>query len=156
MILGPTMGIPVVFLQKKATGGLSQIILLTRFWFCERPRCFSEKTTGAPTLHWKHVAFDVYQQVFDNLAQRRRSMRTITLGFISSTVIMTSHLVWQDRRNTLYQPKQILKNAKTLVGLAQMMWRLLPDYLAFYKASFHPSEIDQQDLLSKARELLVV
>lgn len=105
-------------------------------------------------IEHKHVAFDVYQQVFDNLAQRRRSMRTITLGFISSTVIMTSHLVWQDRRNTLYQPKQILKNAKTLVGLAQMMWRLLPDYLAFYKASFHPSEIDQQDLLSKARELL--
>jgi len=82
-------------------------------------------------------------------------MRTITLGFISSTVIMTSHLVWQDRRNTLYQPKQILKNAQTLVGLTQMMWRLLPDYLAFYKASFHPSEIDQQNLLSKARELLV-
>jgi predicted metal-dependent hydrolase len=31
---------------------------------------------------------------------------------------------------------------------------LLPDYLAFYKASFHPSEIDQQDLLIKARALL--
>ncbi|MEG0198330.1 MAG: metal-dependent hydrolase, partial [Acinetobacter sp.] len=86
--------------------------------------------------------------------QRRRSMRTITVGFISSTIVMTSDLVWQDRKNTLYSPKQLLKNAQTLLGLTQMMWRLLPDYLAFYKASFHPSKIDQQDLLIKARELL--
>lgn len=105
-------------------------------------------------IEHKHVAFDVYQQVFANLPQRRRSMRTITVGFISSTIVMTSHLVWQDRKNTLYSPVQLLKNAQTLLGLTQMMWRLLPDYCAFYKASFHPSEIDQQDLLIKARELL--
>lgn len=105
-------------------------------------------------IEHKHVAFDVYQQVFANLPQRRRSMRTITVGFISSTIVMTSDLVWQDRKNTLYSPKQLLKNAQTLLGLTQMMWRLLPDYLAFYKASFHPSKIDQQDLLIKARELL--
>ncbi len=105
-------------------------------------------------IEHKHVAFDVYQQVFANLAQRRRSMRTITVGFISSTIIMTGHLVWQDRKNTLYSPKQLFKNTQTLMGLVHMMWRLLPDYLAFYKASFHPSEIDQQDLLIKARALL--
>jgi predicted metal-dependent hydrolase len=105
-------------------------------------------------IEHKHVAFDVYQQVFANLAQRRRSMRTITVGFISSTIIMTGHLVWQDRKNTLYSPKQLFKNIQTLMGLVHMMWRLLPDYLAFYKASFHPSEIDQQDLLIKARALL--
>lgn len=35
-----------------------------------------------------------------------------------------------------------------------MIWRLLPDYLAFYKEDFHPSKIDQQDLLINARELL--
>lgn len=105
-------------------------------------------------IEHKHVAFDVYQQVFANLAQRRRSMRTITVGFITSTIVMTSHLVWQDRKNTLYSPAQLLKNAQTLLGLTQMTWRLLPDYLAFYKASFHPSEIDQQDLLTKAKGLL--
>ncbi|WP_336938756.1 metal-dependent hydrolase [Acinetobacter modestus] len=105
-------------------------------------------------IEHKHVAFDVYQQVFANLAQRRRSMRTITVGFITSTIVMTSHLAWQDRKNTLYSPAQLLKNAQTLLGLTQMTWRLLPDYLAFYKASFHPSEIDQQDLLTKAKGLL--
>ena len=105
-------------------------------------------------IEHKHVAFDVYQQVFANLAQRRRSMRTITVGFITSTIVMTSHLAWQDRKNTLYSPAQLLKNAQTLLGLTQMTWRLLPDYLAFYKANFHPSEIDQQDLLTKAKGLL--
>ncbi|WAU72735.1 MULTISPECIES: metal-dependent hydrolase [unclassified Acinetobacter] len=105
-------------------------------------------------IEHKHVAFDVYQQVFANLAQRRRSMRTITVGFITSTIVMTSHLAWQDRKNTLYSPAQLLKNAQTLLGLTQMTWRLLPDYLAFYKASFHPSEINQQDLLTKAKVLL--
>ncbi|MCH7329820.1 metal-dependent hydrolase [Acinetobacter modestus] len=105
-------------------------------------------------IEHKHVAFDVYQQVFANLAQRRRSMRTITVGFITSTIVMTSHLAWQDRKNTLYSLAQLLKNAQTLLGLTQMTWRLLPDYLAFYKASFHPSEIDQQDLLTKAKGLL--
>ena len=105
-------------------------------------------------IEHKHVAFDVYQQVFANLAQRRRSMRTITVGFITSTIVMTSHLAWQDRKNTLYSPAQLLKNAQTLLGLTQMTWRLLPDYLAFYKASFHPSEIDQQDLLTEVKGLL--
>ncbi|QBQ15867.1 metal-dependent hydrolase [Acinetobacter haemolyticus] len=105
-------------------------------------------------IEHKHVAFDVYQQIFANLPQRRRSMRTITVGFISSTIVMTSHLVWQDRKNTLYSPGQLFKNFQTLLGLTQMIWRLLPDYLAFYKEDFHPSKIDQQDLLINARELL--
>ncbi len=76
------------------------------------------------------------------------------MGFITSTIVMTSHLVWQDRKNTFYSPAQLLKNAQTLLGLTQMTWRLLPDYLAFYKASFHPSEIDQQDLLTELKGLL--
>lgn len=76
------------------------------------------------------------------------------MGFITSTIVMTSHLAWQDRKNTFYSPAQLLKNAQTLLGLTQMTWRLLPDYLAFYKASFHPSEIDQQDLLTEVKGLL--
>ncbi len=76
------------------------------------------------------------------------------MGFITSTIVMTSHLAWQDRKNTFYSPAQLLKNAQTLLGLTQMTWRLLPDYLAFYKASFHPSEIDQQDLLTELKGLL--
>lgn len=76
------------------------------------------------------------------------------MGFITSTIVMTSHLAWQHCKNTLYSTAQLLKNAQTLLGLTQMTWRLLPDDLAFYKASFHPSEIDQQDLLTEVKGLL--
>ncbi len=105
-------------------------------------------------IEHKHVAFDVYQKVFGDLDQRRRSMRTITVGFIVSTSLMTSHLIWQDRRNTLYSPKQLFKNIHTLIGFVQMMWRLLPDYFMFYRADFHPNQIYQSDLLQQAKLIL--
>ncbi len=105
-------------------------------------------------IEHKHVAFEVYQSIFNNVAQRRRSMRTITVGFISGTTLMTANLLWQDRKNSLYQPKALLKNAKVLFGFGQMMLRLLPEYLAFYRADFHPAQIDQQQLLEKGRQLL--
>lgn len=102
-------------------------------------------------IEHKHVAFDVYQQVFANLAQRRRSMRTITIGFLTGTTIMTASLVWQDRRHSLYRPKELLKNIQVMGGFGLMVLRLLPEYLAFYRADFHPSQIDQRDLLKKAQ-----
>lgn len=105
-------------------------------------------------IEHKHVAFEVYQHVFNNLAQRRRSMRTITVGFISSTTLMTADLLWQDRINSLYHPKQLFKNIAALCGLGMMMIRLLPEYLAFYRADFHPAQIKQQDLLDAGRQQL--
>lgn len=105
-------------------------------------------------IEHKHVAFDVYQSIFNNLAQRRRSMRTITIGFISSTMLMTADLLWQDRKTSLYQPKQLLKNIKALYGLGLMMVRLFPEYIAFYDEDFHPKQLDQQDLLEMGRQLL--
>ncbi|MCU4413303.1 metal-dependent hydrolase [Acinetobacter sp. WU_MDCI_Axc73] len=103
-------------------------------------------------IEHKHVAFDVYQQVFSNLAQRRRSMRTITIGFLTSTAVMTAHLVWQDRQHSLYRPQELLKNIQVMGGFGLMMLRLLPEYLAFYRADFHPSQIDQNDLLKKVKK----
>lgn len=105
-------------------------------------------------IEHKHVAFDVYQTLFNNLPQRRRSMRTITVGFISSTTLMTADLLWQDRKNSLYTPQQLLKNIKALYGLGLMMLRLSPEYFAFYRADFHPEQLDQQELLEQGRQLL--
>jgi predicted metal-dependent hydrolase len=107
-------------------------------------------------IEHKHVAFDVYQQVFNNLPQRRRSMRTITLGFLSSNIIMTSTLLWQDRQHSLFKPRQLCRNIKDLGLFAHMAISLLPEYLAFYKANFHPSEIDQTALLVKGKEFLAL
>ncbi|AXI04715.1 metal-dependent hydrolase [Aquirhabdus parva] len=106
-------------------------------------------------IEHKHVAFDVYQTVFNNLAQRRRSMRTISLGFIISNTVMTSQLLWQNRKQSLGSVKQIWANLQGVGTLAHMMVSLLPEYLAFYKESFHPSEIDHTPLLARWREELV-
>jgi predicted metal-dependent hydrolase len=106
-------------------------------------------------IEHKHVAFDVYQSVFNNLAQRRRSMRTISMGFIISNTVMTSHLLWQDRKQSLGSPLQVWRNLQGLGTLAHMMLSLLPEYLAFYKESFHPSQIDHTPLLSRWREELL-
>ncbi|MGB5886144.1 MAG: metal-dependent hydrolase [Acinetobacter venetianus] len=106
-------------------------------------------------IEHKHVAFDVYQSVFSNLAQRRRSMRTITIGFIIGITLMTAHLLWQDRKNSLYKPNELMKNITVFLGLILMMIRLSPEYLAFYRADFHPFQIDQNDLLEKGRALIL-
>ncbi|WP_111860033.1 metal-dependent hydrolase [Acinetobacter sp. CFCC 10889] len=105
-------------------------------------------------IEHKHVAFDVYQTIFNNLAQRRRSMRTISIGFISGTTMMTADLLWQDRKQSLYQPVELLKNIKALFGLTLMMVRLFSEYIAFYDEDFHPKQLDQQELLDMGRQLL--
>lgn len=105
-------------------------------------------------IEHKHVAFDVYQQVFNHLPQRRRSMRTISLGFIASTVLMTADLLWQDRRNSLFNPAQLVVNVRDLGVLCHMFMSLLPDYLAFYAKDFHPAQIDQSRLLLAGKQWL--
>ena len=106
-------------------------------------------------IEHKHVAFDVYQTVFNNLPQRRRSMRTISIGFIINNIAMTSYLLWQDRKQSLGSVKQIWANLQGVGTLAHMMVSLLPEYVAFYKESFHPSQIDHTPLLARWREELV-
>lgn len=105
-------------------------------------------------IEHKHVAFDVYQTIFNHLAQRRRSMRTISIGFISGTAMMTADLLWQDRKHSLYRPVELMKNIKALSELCLMMIRLFPEYIAFYDQDFHPQQLDQQHLLDMGRQLL--
>ncbi|MBC7752171.1 MAG: metal-dependent hydrolase [Candidatus Saccharibacteria bacterium] len=100
-------------------------------------------------LEHKSVAFDVYQQVFNNLAQRRRSMRTISFGFLVSNATVTAHLLWQDRKNSLGNVKNLLKNTRDLGQILYMMLSIFPEYLAFYSQSFHPKQIDHTQLLAK-------
>jgi predicted metal-dependent hydrolase len=100
-------------------------------------------------LEHKAVAFDVFQDVFNNLPQRRRSMRTISTGFLISNATMTAHLLWQDRKNSLGNVKNLLKNARDLGLIGHLMLSILPEYLAFYRADFHPKQIDHSPLLRR-------
>lgn len=100
-------------------------------------------------IEHKSVAFNVYQQVFDNKAQLRRSMRTISVGFILGNARVTGHLLWQDRKNSLGNIKNLLKNLRDIGLLAHMVVTLFPEYIAFYFKNFHPSQINHQHLLKK-------
>jgi len=98
-------------------------------------------------IEHKSVAFDVYRTVFDNLPQRRRSMRTITLGFLLGNATVTGHLLWQDRKASLGSVSAVLHNLRDLGRILHLMITVLPEYLAFYRKDFHPSQIDHSDLL---------
>ena len=112
-------------------------------------------------LEHKSVAFDVYQRVFGadkkgSLAQRRRSMRTVSLGFMLGLSTMTSTLLWQDRQQSLNSWPKIALCVQDAAALAVMAIRLLPAYLAFYQADFHPSQVNDQALLVAWKEKLAL
>lgn len=111
-------------------------------------------------LEHKSVAFEVYQQVFGknklSLAQRRRSMRTVSVGFVMGIATMTGTLLWQDRKNSLMTASKLLLNARDGVYLLEMVLKTLPYYLAFYRADFHPNHIDHQPLIEQWRKQLAV
>ena len=100
-------------------------------------------------IEHKSVAFEVYRRVFNNKEQLRRSMRTITCGFILGNMRVTGHLLWQDRRNSLGNIRNLLKNVRDAGLLLHMMVVLFPEYVAFYLKRFHPQQINHQPLLQK-------
>ena len=111
-------------------------------------------------IEHKNVAFDVYQYVFaakdeqGSLAQRRRSMRSASRSFSLGWATMTLSLLWQDRQQSFSSSKQVKLLLADAAEIALMMMRLLPEYLAFYKADFHPSQCSHQELLAEWKEKL--
>ncbi len=150
--------------QLAATVALEHFTAMIAGYLLKHPRLIQQLPENMASLWiWhaveeiehKHVAFDVYQSIFANLAQRRRSMRTITIGFLTSNAMMTGHLLWQDRKHSLGSLKQLWLNARDLGLLAHMAVSLLPEYLAFYRQDFHPAQIDQTASLTHWRRELV-
>ncbi len=66
-------------------------------------------------------------------------MRSVTTGFASLAFYGTTRLFWQDKWNSL--PK-IGGNLFGLYLLMKMLVQLMPEYFAYYKKDFHPSQKD--------------
>ena len=96
-------------------------------------------------IEHRAVAFDVYQNVYGDDHIRRLIMRSVTTGFFSLSVYSTMRLFLQDKKNSL--PK-VGGNAFGLYLLAKMLIQMLPEYLSYYKKSFHPAQIDYQEILA--------
>lgn len=149
--------------QLAATVAYEHFTALLATQLLRRPRFFAGLDANVQQLWlWhaveeiehKSVAFDVYQQVFANLAQRRRSMRTVSLAFGLGVLGMTGHLLWRDRQHSLYSPRAMLQNSRDALMLLGMTLRILPDYMAFYRANFHPDQHPQHELLDQWRQTL--
>ncbi|WP_180177016.1 metal-dependent hydrolase [Acinetobacter sp. YH12039] len=96
-------------------------------------------------IEHRAVAFDVYQHVYGDDKIRRLIMRSVTTGFASLTFYSATRLFLQDKKKSL--PK-VGGNALGVYLLAKMFVQLLPEYLAYYKKGFHPSEIDYTQIVT--------
>ncbi|MEQ1103434.1 metal-dependent hydrolase [Acinetobacter ursingii] len=100
-------------------------------------------------IEHRAVAFEVYQAVYGDDRVRRLLMRSVTTGFASLTLYSTTRLFWQDKWRSL--PK-IGGNLFGLYLLAKMLIQLLPEYLSYYKADFHPGEQDYSQIVKYWKE----
>jgi len=102
-------------------------------------------------IEHRAVAFDVYQQVYKDDKVRHMIMRSVTTGFASLTFYSASRLFWQDKRKSL--PK-VAGNLLGIYLIGKMFVQLLPEYLAYFKADFHPSEIDYTEIVHDWKQRL--
>ena len=95
-------------------------------------------------IEHRAVAFDVYQHVYGDDKIRRMIMRSVTTGFASLTFYSATKLFMQDKK------KSFPKLGGNIFGaylLAKMFIQLTPEYLSYYKAGFHPAEIDYSKIV---------
>ncbi|OTG75804.1 metal-dependent hydrolase [Acinetobacter sp. ANC 4169] len=102
-------------------------------------------------IEHRAVAFDVYQAVYGDDKIRKMIMRSVTTGFASLTFYSATRLFWQDKKQSL--PK-VGGNLLGIYLIGKMFVQLLPEYLSYFKADFHPSEIDYTDIVNEWKQRL--
>lgn len=102
-------------------------------------------------IEHRAVAFDVYQAVYGDDKIRRMIMRSVTTGFASLTLYSATRLFIQDKKKSL--PK-VGGNIFGFYLLGKMFLQLAPEYLAYFKTDFHPSEIDYTKLIRDWKQRL--
>lgn len=93
----------------------------------------------------KAVAFDVYQQVCGDVKIRRRVMREITLTFIGHITAFQIYFLIKD--GFPIRPIKFLKFLNFLFGTKGFFRKIIPDYIDYYKADFHPWQHDNHALI---------
>lgn len=102
-------------------------------------------------IEHRAVAFGVYQHVYGDDKVRRMIMRSVTTGFASLTFYSATRLFWQDKKKSL--PK-VTGNLLGIYLIGKMFVQLLPEYLSYFKADFHPSEIDYSEIVKEWKQRL--
>lgn len=94
----------------------------------------------------KAVAFDVFQQVDGDYWLRVRGMAQATFFFMLITTRMQYSLLKHD--NQLGNWRDALGFAKFMLFKPGMLTRIIPEYLDFYRPSFHPWQHDNRHLIA--------
>lgn len=149
--------------QLAATVAYEHFTALFAAQFLKKPRLFNGFDPNLQQLWlWhaveeiehKSVAFDVYQQLYANVAQRRRSMRTVSVAFVLGLTAMTAHLMWLDRKHSLFSLKAMGLNLRDALSLVGLFVQIAPEYLQFYRRDFHPNQHNHEALLTQWRQHL--
>lgn len=106
----------------------------------------------------KSVAYDVFQAVDGDYWLRVRGMAQATFFFMLVTLRMQHSLLKHDGK--LSDWRSALGFAKFMLFKPGMLTRIIPEYLDFYRPSFHPWQHDNRHLIEqrigklKANEVL--
>ena len=100
----------------------------------------------------KSVAFDVYQQQVGNYWIRVSEMAFTSVFFTFFTGLHTVQLLraTEEQRNF----KAIAQGLNVLVGRKGFFRGMMPQYLAYYRPDFHPTQRDSSLLRAKGLRLL--
>ncbi|MCG8673420.1 MAG: metal-dependent hydrolase [Pseudomonadales bacterium] len=93
----------------------------------------------------KAVAYDVYQEVSGNVGIRRRVMVETTMSFIGDILGFQIYFLIKD--GFPIRPIKFLKYLNFLFGTKGFLFRIIPEYLDYYKADFHPWQHDNHELV---------
>jgi len=101
----------------------------------------------------KTVAYDVYQQMVGSYGLRVATMALTTVIFFAVTFAFHTRMLAADGQ--LFKFRQTWQAMKYLWnGKKGVFSRLLPQYLDFFKPSFHPKDHDTDALLAQWKEIL--
>ena len=101
----------------------------------------------------KTVAYDVYEQTVGSYALRVGTMIPVTAIFFAVTAAVHASYLASDGQ--LLKVRQNTSALKYLFnGKKGVFSRLLPQYLDFYKPSFHPKQHDTSVLLEQWKKIL--
>lgn len=96
----------------------------------------------------KSVAFDVYQIVCSNLRMRRRAFIIFTVDMLLRTFARHCYFLAKDGK--LFDLKLWLHGINLLYGKHGLFRLVAKKWLAYFRADFHPWEIDNRYLIKNA------
>ena len=101
-------------------------------------------------IEHRSVAFDVYEQAVGDEGLRRRTMVQVTYIFVLVNIIRAVILLRASGK--LLDLRAAATGMNFLFGRPGIFRKVIPQYLAYYRKGFHPSEHDNRSAVARARQ----